>query len=534
MAASWLKSLSHKAAQVKLLHPLYTASLGKLEENLVFESFPPDLFGGDAGRGRWIASGQIDISGHRVYLDDVAWFIGSDKQNTPFFDKLHGFDCLLELKSLGGTAGRNVSREITLKWLKKFNNYNPITWSAQLTSQRLVNWLTAYQFAFESANDEFLIEFNASFYRQFFHLKYLLSNVQKIDDLDRFSCLWALIIIQCHSSMLRDDVEVNTHLQLLKNVMDDLFLDDGGLIYRNPQNLLEMAKSLLTLRHSLQQLRGNVPLWIDTKTDKILRTMNLLTHSDKDFPLFQGAVLPNKNDIEKVIKLALVRIRKKDIQLTDSGYTSIRNGKTSVIIDHGKADDHLSPLAFEMVHGGNRMIVSCGACLNGSDEWVESLSSFNAHSVLSIDNVDPKANLINCKVSLEKINGASLFIGNHEGYVADYGLTHTRRLYLDSDGDDFRGEDLLVRNIAIKPVPILLRFHLHPNVQASMIEDHSKILLRLPNGSGWVFYASKGNILLQDSVYCDDGFTFRKTKQIIVKFDVDDLSEQVKWAFKRQ
>jgi uncharacterized heparinase superfamily protein len=113
-------------------------------------------------------------------------------------------------------------------------------------------------------------------------------------------------------------------------------------------------------------------------------------------------------------------------------------------------------------------------------------------------------------------------------------MTHTRRIFLDSKGEDLRGEDLCVRNIALKPVPMILRFHLHPLVRASMIDDHSKILIRLPTGSGWVFQCSAGDINLEDSVFCGDGFNLRKSQQICVSVPMDDLNLQLKWAFKRQ
>jgi uncharacterized heparinase superfamily protein len=534
MTSGWLKSLSHKAVQVKILHPLYNASLGSLENGLNFNGFPPDLFGGDAGRGRWVANGSLDINGLRVPIDFDHWYVGARTQDTPFFDKLHGFEFCTELKSLGGDAGRKTLRHITEKWLNAFENYNELIWSPTLTSSRLVNWMIIYPYAFETASDDFQDRLHASFYKQYMHLRYHLTQSHTLDVFDRFACLWAMVIIQSYCTGLADDVEMQSHLQLIQGAVDDISLDDGGLVDRNPRNLIEMAKSLLLLKYALRQNLDKIPLWIDKKLDMTVRIMSALTHHDKDLSLFQGATLNNKNDIEKIIKIMALRIRRQDTSLSDYGYSVMRKGRTSIVIDHGHQGEHVSPLAFEMGYASNRIVVNCGAYLKGDQAWRESLTGINAHSTLSIENIEPKPSFYNAKSSIENVNGASLFVGSHEGYSPDHSMTHTRRIFLDSKGEDLRGEDLCVRNIALKPVPMILRFHLHPLVRASMIDDHSKILIRLPTGSGWVFQCSAADINLEDSVFCGDGFNLRKSQQICVSVPMDDLNLQLKWAFKRQ
>jgi hypothetical protein len=38
---------------------------------------------------------------------------------------------------------------------------------------------------------------------------------------------------------------------------------------------------------------------------------------------------------------------------------------------------------------------------------------------------------------------------------------------------------------AAQPQPFTIRFHLHPNVTASLQQDNEAVLLRLPSGQGW-------------------------------------------------
>jgi uncharacterized heparinase superfamily protein len=133
------------------------------------------------------------------------------------------------------------------------------------------------------------------------------------------------------------------------------------------------------------------------------------------------------------------------------------------------------------------------------------------------------------------MNGACLWCGTCEGYKKSHHVTHTRRLYLDKDGYDFRGEDLLVRSFALKPITAMARFHLHPSVKASLIKNGTAILIQIPSGAGWIFEAAHCLIALEPSVYTGaDGLTVRKTSQIILTAAMDDLSHQIKWAIRRQ
>jgi uncharacterized heparinase superfamily protein len=74
---------------------------------------------------------------------------------------------------------------------------------------------------------------------------------------------------------------------------------------------------------------------------------------------------------------------------------------------------------------------------------------------------------------------------------------------------------------------------LHPNVKASLTKGHQSVLLKLPSGVGWIFQCNKGEVLLDESVYCADGLHIRKSSQIIVHFDIEDVATTFKWAIKK-
>ena len=114
---------------------------------------------------------------------------------------------------------------------------------------------------------------------------------------------------------------------------------------------------------------------------------------------------------------------------------------------------------------------------------------------------------------------------------------HVRRFFLNRAGDDLRGEDAL-----IAPSPALsagwrLRFHLHPQVKASLARDGRSVLLALENGEGWRFRSNCRRVSLEKSVYCGAGGTPKPAEQIVLsgagleRAGTEDMV--VKWSFRR-
>ena len=74
------------------------------------------------------------------------------------------------------------------------------------------------------------------------------------------------------------------------------------------------------------------------------------------------------------------------------------------------------------------------------------------------------------------------FEGGHDGYARSHGLTHVRKMEMTFDGRGIAGEDMLIALAdadkrrfdkvmdakRLKGVPYEIRFHLHPDVDASL------------------------------------------------------------------
>ena len=116
---------------------------------------------------------------------------------------------------------------------------------------------------------------------------------------------------------------------------------------------------------------------------------------------------------------------------------------------------------------------------------------------------------------------------SHDGYVASHGVIHRRRIYINASGSDIRGEDTLDGSGDHK---FSIRFHLHPSVKASLVQDGASVLLRMPDKSGWRMRCSGGIASLQESIYLGDSQESRRTEQIVISGASQQGAAQVKWA----
>jgi uncharacterized heparinase superfamily protein len=114
---------------------------------------------------------------------------------------------------------------------------------------------------------------------------------------------------------------------------------------------------------------------------------------------------------------------------------------------------------------------------------------------------------------------------SHDGYRLPFGAVHHRRLYLSDSGGDVRGED---RIEAEYPQPFIIRFHLHPAVDANLQRDGEAVLISLPGGGGWKLMAQGAKMSLEESIYLG-GTTPRKAEQVVLT-GYEDGPQLVNWA----
>ena len=119
----------------------------------------------------------------------------------------------------------------------------------------------------------------------------------------------------------------------------------------------------------------------------------------------------------------------------------------------------------------------------------------------------------------------------HDGYLDKFGLTHQRAIFVASHGTDIRGEDRL---IGTGGEYYTLRFHLHPDVKASLLGDGQGVMLRVAGEDVWRLRTSAQDVTLDNSVYAGKLGVQRRTEQIVLSGPLSGNGALVKWAITRE
>lgn len=541
------KNLHHHASRMACNSLLYNWSLsGSIPDKLLLS--PQEPWGGSAEKGRLLCqSGVFSKNGVQYELYNGHWEPVSMAREG--LDYIHSFAWLQDLKACGGDQARQNARAYVKNWIGRYRNWDSYTWQCDLLGQRMAHWISTYEFFGASADEDFQVRFFESLVKQTRHLSRALPGGHS-----GYPLLLAIKgLIYAGLALEGCEQKIQQGLQLLVKQIDQQILSDGGHISRSPQILMDVIRLLIDIRSALNLAKYPVPEKIQYALDRGVQALRAFRHGDRGFVLFHGTQ-EGDQDVMKNIFLHSGSRAKTVQSLPHTGFERAAMGRSLLIMDCGAPpswphDDHVhaAPLAFEFSYGRERIFTSCGTH-PGAKDWREALRGTPAHNTVTLDNRNaceigadghigrkPSTGTMNGSATREDTDYSSLLEACHDGYVPLNGVTHRRRLFLHQNGHDLRGEDTLNCAVGLsKPVPYAVRFHIHPRVLVSLVQNDHEALLRLHSGPGWRFYLTGGTLKLENSIYLGDGNTPRKTKQLVIYGQMNQDTAQIKWALQKE
>ena len=501
-----------------------------------------DAWPGDAEFGRAILDGKL---GNIQIQNGVSIWgrMSEDKMSMEFF---HGFSWLRHLRDFGGDTARKTARDLVGGWLDSFDRWHSIAWRPDITGERISSWIGMHDFFCDSAEDQFRQRVLRSIGRQMDHLARDLESVPK--GIRRFRAIRGMVISGV--ALGESDDRLNLAERVLSREVVEQINPDGGHVSRSPSVQTEILMNLIDIRNAYRARSWLIPELVDDAIDRMAIMLRLWRHGDGKLALFNKTIEGTPHLLKSVIAQSESR-NKAALIAGDTGFNRLTAGRTCVIVDTGIPSQqdhcaHASPLAFELSSGKHRLVVNCGTSLD-DHRWQGPLRASSAHSMLIVDNQNAaeitadghtggRPTLVHH--SRKQIQGATLLNTYHDGYLPTYGLIHHRNFYLSSSGDDFRGEDRLVYsgdpgNLANEAV---IRFHIHPRVSVSIIQNGTSALLRLPTG-GWWKFRTNSLLKLNESVYFGTQ-TRQRAEQVVIIKSLNGIRERgeisIKWAIRRE
>lgn len=456
--------------------------------------------------------------------------------------QINAFEWLDHLRACGGPAARQLARQLTQQWLEENPTYDSFAWRGDILADRLRRILLNQGFLEIQSDALFRSALLYSLNRQATHLARALP-----DGLAGSSLLKAAIALMIAGVMLpQGDAWLLRGRKIFAQEIGRQMLADGGHVERSPSVMLDLLQRFLDLRHVLTLARQPLPDHLQIAIENIASVVYMMCHGDGKLALFNDTA----EETPELLGAALSRVgdRLRDLsQLPLTGYQRLKAGKTMVLVDcgapprHGLDDHaHAGTLAFEMSHGTHRIIVNCGAAHLGADDWRRVQRATAAHSTLIVDDTNSSMLLDHGGMALrptvvtsrrEETEGQIWLDTSHNGYDESYGLIHRRRLFLAADGNELMGEDTLNGSGGNA---FTLRFHLHPQVQASITQNGQAALLKIPGGGGWRMRVQGGDIALAESIYMGQRGQVRRSQQLVILGMIDSDATQIKWALQKE
>ena len=534
----FLNTLRHRLREQIFAAGFYRHTL-RAKPRTALSARPQDPWRGDADRANALFQGRYRFAGSEVQLfNRPPWT--AEAPSAEWQLEAAAFAWLRDFRAQGGEAARDTARQLVTTWVRTFGEWHPLIWRADVLGRRLMAWTSHADFLLEGADAGFRHGFLISLERQARHLLRAVSLAP--EGSGRIAALAGMMMsdialggIGRRASLVTADLEEELREQVLP---------DGCHVSRNPSEHLVMLRDLAWLRHTLTIVGAPMPLGLHVAIERMGAMLAFFRHADGALALFHGSAEEDHATVAETLAATSATAQAPAEAAPFGGFERIAAGHTLALLDAGAPPPepfgylgHAGTLAFELSIGRDRLVVNCGH--RSSERWRIASRATAAHSTVVVGDANSTEVLIDrmgtrpvVSVRRQKDAGSVLVDADHDGYGVRFGLRHRRRLYLAASGDTFRGEDTLEASGLQREAPnFAVRFHLHPEVQVSLLPDGA--LLRLASGDGWRFRAGAAAVSLEDSVYLGHTGEIRRAEQIVLTGPVPPEGATIKWAFGR-
>jgi uncharacterized heparinase superfamily protein len=272
--------------------------------------------------------------------------------------------------------------------------------------------------------------------------------------------------------------------------------------------------------------------------------LRFFRQGDGSFAHFNGLGATATDQLATVLAYDDVRAA-VPVSAPHTGYQRIEAAGTMLVVDGGSAppidyslNAHAGCLSFEMSVGRQRLIINCGVPRPDAVSLRRLSRTTAAHSTVTLNDTSSCRFLTRSwigewlgeaivagptRVDVERgtEGGATFLAMRHNGYVDRYGIVHERRIALNEAGDHVEGIDSFStpsgKQVSRSGKDVyVIRFHLHPDVHATLAEGGRTVVLELRDGETWEFHTDGAEVELEESILFSNTRGNRRGEQIVV------------------
>ena len=488
----------------------------------------------------YLFSSIVKYQKKKYKIEDFALeSIWQNNIKTKDYEKLNNFFWFfsLDLKS-----SKKIVQSLIIKWIDNNNRYNDKSWNFDLTSKRLISWLSNHQLTYEDADKEYRIKFNHCIQKQANHL---LSEIKNLNDFENKMIGCAAIIL---TGLAYQDNKnyLNNGLNLLKKIIKSSIDNQGFPNSRSINQLSFYLKYFIVIREWFKESQNIVPDYLDETIYYLGSSYAFIWQNIKHDILFNGNYISNNNEFDQYLKRFGYTFKNKNKEV--AGYAILRNKKIVLAMDVGNSPKgYLSKnyqsgaLSFEIISNEKKLISNSGYFDNKFNKLNRLSKSTSLQSTLIIEDYSScnfkivgKSNLVvdkELRITKKNIvfeDNYWKISASHDGYLKKFGSIHEREIEFYPEQTKFVGFDKILRKDININNKFDIRFHLDPSTKVMKTQDNKSILIEL-EGEGWKFNCDKFDINIDNGLFFGHKNSYKENQNIVISGINDKAEKIIKW-----
>tara|TARA_B100000989_G_scaffold63877_1_gene44203 strand:- start:752 stop:2377 length:1626 start_codon:yes stop_codon:yes gene_type:complete len=464
--------------------------------------------------------------------------IWQSKMNTKDYKKLNNFFWFfsLDLKS-----SKETTQSVIKNWLKDNRKFSERSWEFDLTSKRIIAWLSNHQLTYQNSDKEYRSMFDHMIQKQTNHLLNEIKSSNKFEN----KLIGCSAIILTGLAYKNEKNYLENGLGILKNIIKTSIDNQGFTKSRDIKQLVFYLKFFIIIREWFKESQNVVPEYIDETIFYLGSSYAFIWKNISSDIFFNGNYISENDDFDRYLKRFGYTFKNDVNEL--GGYAILKNKKIVLAMDVGSSpsknfsiDYQYGALSFEIFSNQKKLITNSGYFPDKNNKLNKLSKSTALHSALIIDDYSScSSKKINNNILVHKglkVSKKNIVFkknywkitGSHDGYLKRFGTIHEREVEFYPDQNKFVGHDKILRKNPKKEIKFDIRFHLDPNSKVMKTQDSKSILIELED-EGWKFSCDNFDISIDNSLYFGNKNSYKDNQNIFISGMNKNNEQIIKW-----
>ena len=446
----------------------------------------------------------------------------------------------LDLKS-----SKKKVQSLVSEWIEKNKKYDKRSWDFDITSKRIISWLSCHNLTYENSDKRYQDNFNYIIQKQTNHLIYEINKSKELIN-KLIGCSAIILVGLCYQN---EKKYLSYGIDILKKIsnseLDSFFFPKT----RNFKDLLFYLKYFILIREWFKEAQINIPDHIEEIIYNLGQSYTFFGKNINSNFLFNGNNKISVNNFENYLKRFGYNFKNEIIDF--GGYIILKNKKISLAMDTGASpnfkfskDYQAGVLSFEIISNGKKLISNCGYYHKKNSNLNKISKSTATQSTLVInDNSSCKfskyGNFWLVKKGVKILKKENIFkkdywkiSASHDGYLKNYNSIHERNIEFHAEKMTFIGVDKIIKKKMINAYKFDIRFHVEPGVRLMKTQDNKTILIELED-EGWRFTCNNYKISINNGLYFGKKNLYTDNQNILVSGISNQKFENIEWELKK-